>query len=229
MIHCVILDDEPLAVDLLKRYIEKTEGLVLIAAGTKPDPMLPFLKDGVADLVFMDIRMPERTGIELMERFNHQNCFVITSAYPQYALEGYRYHVIDYLLKPITYDLFTKSITKFEQWKQQPPRTPLFLYIKESGVQYQVYLDEILYLEGLRDYVRICTVRRSFMVLANLKDLLQRLPQQRFARIHRSYIVNMDKLEKIQAGHVVIGQKELPLGDTYRKEFLTRALHTGRK
>jgi len=222
MIRCIILDDEPLAVDLLKRYIEKTEGLALIAAGTKPDPVLPFLNEGVADLVFMDIRMPERTGMELIERFNHRNCFVITSAYPQYALEGYQYHVIDYLLKPITYDRFTRSITKFEQWKQRPLHTPLFLYIRESGVQYQVCLDDILYLEGLRDYVRVCTVQRSFMVLTNLKDILQRLPHHRFARIHRSYIVNMDKLEKIQPGFVVIGQKEIPVGDTYRKEFAMR-------
>lgn len=226
MIRCVILDDEPLAVTLLKNYIEQTEGLAVMACGTKLQSVLPHLEGGLADLVFMDIRMPEKTGMELMDQFNHQNCFVITSAYPQYALDSYQYQVIDYLLKPISYDRFVKSIVKFRQWKTEP-RHAVVLYIKESGVQYPVREDEILHIEGLRDYIRICTVRRNFMVLTNLKDILQCLSQPQFMRIHRSYIVNMDKLEKIQAGSVLIGQKEIPVGDTYRKAFLMRIQQTG--
>lgn len=222
----MILDDEPLAVTLLKTYIEQTEGMAVMACGTKLPPLLPYLEEGLADLVFMDIRMPEKTGMELMARFNRQNCFVITSAYPQYAVESYQYQVIDYLLKPISYDRFVKSIVKFRQWKALPQSVPV-LYIKESGVQHPVQEDEILYIEGLRDYIRICTVRRNFMVLTNLKDILQRLPPQQFMRIHRSYIVNLYKLEKIQAGSVVVGQKELPVGDTYRKAFLMRIQEAG--
>ncbi|MCF3110553.1 LytTR family DNA-binding domain-containing protein [Niabella sp. CC-SYL272] len=226
MIRCVILDDEPLAVTLLKNYIEQTEGLAVMACGTKWQPLISYLEEGLADLVFMDIRMPEKTGMELMARFNRQNCFVITSAYPQYAVESYQYQVIDYLLKPISYDRFVKSIVKFRQWKALPQSVPV-LYIKESGVQHPVREDEIVYIEGLRDYIRIYTVRRSFMVLTNLKDILQRLSQQQFMRIHRSYIVNLHKLEKIQAGSVVVGQKELPVGDTYRKAFLMRIQEAG--
>ncbi|WP_300602053.1 LytTR family DNA-binding domain-containing protein [Niabella sp.] len=226
MIRCVILDDEPLAVTLLKKYMEQTEGLVVMAGGTKLQSVLPYLEGGLADLVFMDIRMPEKTGMELMDQFNRQNCFVITSAYPQYAVDSYQYQVVDYLLKPISYDRFLKSIVKFRQWKAAAEPAPV-LYIKESGVQHPVREDEILYIEGLRDYIRIYTARRSFMVLTNLKEILQRLTPERFIRIHRSYIVNTDRLEKILAGMVMIGQKEIPVGDTYRKAFQLRLQRTG--
>ncbi len=222
----MILDDEPLAVTLLKNYIEQTEGLGVIACGTRLQPVLPYLEEGLADLVFIDIRMPEKTGMELMAQFNRQNCFVITSAYPQYAVDSYQYQVIDYLLKPISYDRFVKSVVKFRQWKALVQPVPV-LYIKESGVQHPIREDEIVYIEGLRDYIRIYTVRRSFMVLTNLKEILLRLTPERFVRVHRSYIVNIDRLEKIQPGTLVIGQKEIPVGDTYRKAFQLRIRRTG--
>ncbi|MBZ4189254.1 LytR/AlgR family response regulator transcription factor [Niabella beijingensis] len=221
MIRCIVLDDEPLAVALLKKYILQTEGVTLLAGGTKPGALIPFLEKGMAELVFMDIRMPEQSGMELMDRFNEKNAFVITSAYPKYALEGYHYNVVDYLLKPITYERFLKSIGKFREWTSyyKKEEEPACVYIKESGIQYKIYSNDILYIEGLRDYVRVCTSKRNFVVLTNLKDILRTLPGYQFVRIHRSFIVNMDKLEKIQSHQVMIGIKEIPIGEAFRKAF----------
>lgn len=219
-INCIILDDEPFAVRLLADYVSKVPQLHLLYADTDVYKAMDVLKSEEVDLVFLDIQMPQLTGIELMQLFNQRHNFIITSAYPEYALEAYQFHVVDYLLKPITFNRFYQSVEKYNRWQQtfHSEEADDFLFVKSDRKHYKIASDSILYIEGLKDYIRIHTSSEKIMVLENMKDILDKLPQRRFVRIHRSYIIPLSKIKVIEGNQIQLTDGTfLPIGETYRK------------
>lgn len=219
-INCIVLDDEPFAVRLLADYASKVPQLHLLYADTDIYKAMDVLKSEEVDLVFLDIQMPQLTGIELMQLFNQRHNFIITSAYPEYALEAYQFHVVDYLLKPITFNRFYQSVEKYNRWQQtfHSEEGDDFLFVKSDRKHYKIAPDSILYIEGLKDYIRIHTSGEKIMVLENMKDILEKLPQRRFVRIHRSYIIPLSKIKVIEGNQIQLADGTfLPIGETYRK------------
>lgn len=228
-IKCVIIDDEPLAVQLIADYARKISSLEVLYAGSDVHHAIEVVSTQEIDLIFLDIQMPELTGMELMQIFNRKNNFIITSAYSQYALEAYQFHVVDFLLKPITFNRFYQSVEKFIQWRDQfapAAEQADHLFVRADRKHYKIMFDNILYVEGLKDYIRIHTKDEKIMVLENMKDLLEKLPPSRFIRIHRSYIIPTDKIKLIDGNQVQMQNREyLPIGETYKKlvaEWLSR-------
>lgn len=219
-INCIILDDEPFAVKLIEDYSSKIPQLQVLYADNDVFKAVEILNTEQVDLIFIDIQMPQLTGIELMQMFNHKHHFIITSAYPQYALEAYQFHVIDFLVKPVTFNRFYQSIEKYNRWQEsfQQQDTDNFLFVKADRKHYKIATDTILYIEGLKDYIRIHTPQEKIMVLENMKDILEQLPQHQFVRIHRSYIIPLDKIKVIEGNQIRMTDGTfLPVGETYRK------------
>jgi len=222
-LSCVILDDEPLAVRLLEEYASKIPFLEALYSGTNAFEAIKVLNQNEVDLVFIDIQMPELTGIEFMELFDKKNNFIITSAYPQYALDSFRFRVIDFILKPITFNRFYQSIDKFLSWKEAFHSTQEegFLIVKADRKHYKIDLKSIIYIEGLKDYIRIHTDKEKIMTLENMKDIIQKLPSGQFLRIHRSYIVAKSQIKLVEGNRIqLLNQENLPIGETYKEEVL---------
>ena len=221
-INCIILDDEPFAVKLIADYASKIPHLKVLYADSDVFKAIEVLNNETVDLVFIDIQMPQLTGIELMHMFNQKHHFIITSAYSEYALDVFQFHVIDYLLKPITFNRFYQSVDKFIRWQEafQTPQTDDFLFVKADRKHYKIAIDDILHIESLKDYICIHTPSEKIMVLENMKDILDKLPQNRFVRIHRSYIIPKSKIKIIEGNMIqMLNGEHLPIGETYRKQI----------
>lgn len=221
-INCIILDDEPFAVKLIADYASKVSRLNILYADSDVFKAIEVLNTEQVDLIFIDIQMPQLTGIELMQMFNQKYNFIITSAYPQYALEAFQFHVIDYLLKPITFNRFYQSVEKFIRWQETFQVTEKtgddFLFVKADRKHYKIAISDILHIEGLRDYIRIHTNDEKIMALENMKDILEKLPSNQFIRIHRSYIIPKNKIKVIYGNQILMKSGvALPIGETYRK------------
>jgi two-component system LytT family response regulator len=235
MIRCLIVDDEPLALHVLEDYMSKIPFLQLIKATTNPIEALTLVQEGNVDLVFLDVQMPELTGIQFLRIANGKAKVILTTAYPQYALEGYDLDVIDYLLKPIAFDRFFKSVQK-AQTVLQPATVAAskpaegtpdqrqdflsdFIFVKTEHKIQKVYLNDILFIEGLKDYISIFTSAERIITLQNMKKMEDALPAKHFTRVHKSYIVSINKIDSIERSRICIGDKIIPVGDTYREEF----------
>lgn len=219
-INCIILDDEPFAVKLIADYASKVSQLNVLYAGSDVFQAIEILNTQMVDLIFLDIQMPDLTGIELMQLFNQKHNFIITSAYAEYALDVYQFHVIDFLLKPIIFNRFYQSVEKYNRWQEtfQNAETDDYLFVKADRKHYKIAIDSILYIEGLKDYIRIHTPTEKIIVLENMKDILLKLPQNRFVRIHRSYIIPLNKIRVIEGYQIQMSNGEyLSIGETYRK------------
>jgi two-component system, LytTR family, response regulator len=229
-LNCVIIEDEPLARNLMIEYVKKVPSLNLIEAFSNPLASMETLRSASIDILFLDVQMPEITGISLLKILKKRPLVVLTTAYSQYALEGYELDVADYLLKPITFERFLKSVDKITQRLESAPMTqstpvdqPIpsspFIFVKDGTKLVKVKLDEILYIEGLKDYVTIHTPHQKIVTLQRLKTLEEQLPANKFIRIHNSFIVSLDAIDVIQKNEVQIKGVALPIGDTYRKSF----------
>src|SRR6202012_182696 len=233
MIRCLVVDDEPLALHILEDYISKMPFLQLVKATTNPIEALQLVQEKNVDLVFLDVQMPELTGIQFLRIANGKAKVILTTAYPQYALEGYELDVIDYLLKPIAFDRFFKAVQK-AQGILQPAAKPLhpepvqkpqqdflsdFIFVKTEHKVQKVYLNDILFIEGLKDYISIFTPAERIITLQNMKKMEDALPERHFIRVHKSYIVSINKIDSIERSRIFIGDKVIPVGDTYREEF----------
>ncbi|MXV17540.1 LytR/AlgR family response regulator transcription factor [Hufsiella ginkgonis] len=231
MIRCIVVDDEPLALDILTDYIEKVPFLQLVNATTSAFEALAQVQKGEADLVFLDVQMPELTGIQFLKIINGKCGVILTTAYPQYALESYELDVVDYLLKPIAFDRFYKAVQKVQAQALQPAAAPAvpapvpvpnshdFIFVKTEHKIQKIYLDDILYIEGLKDYISIFTAAERVITLQNMKKMEEVLPSHRFIRVHKSYIVSLDKIDSIERSRIQICDKIIPIGDTYRDYF----------
>jgi two-component system, LytTR family, response regulator len=224
---CLIVDDEPLARNLLVEYVKKVPFLDLIKACPSPMEAIDVLRENQVDLMFVDIQMPEITGITLLKTLKKKPLVILTTAYSEYALESYELDVVDYLLKPITLERFLKAVDKASERVTTPARTPLeasdagqpFVFVKDGTKLVKVRWDEILYVEGLKDYVTIHTKQQKIVSLQRLKSLEETLPPDRFIRIHNSYIVSLHAIDSIHRDKIQIGTIHLPISDSYRKTF----------
>jgi DNA-binding LytR/AlgR family response regulator len=239
-LSCLIVDDEPLARNLLTEYVRKVPYLQLIEACSSPLAAIEVLRNNPVDILFLDIQMPEVTGITLLKILQKKPLVILTTAYSEYALEGYELDVLDYLLKPITFDRFLKAVDKASQRLSQTLPAPAavsativsgnqpavsqpyvqpFVFVKDGTKMVKIRWNDILYVEGLKDYVAIHTRQHKIVSLQRLKQLETQLPADRFIRIHHSYIVALDAIDVIHKERVQIGTAFIPISDTYRKAF----------
>ena len=229
MLKCILVDDEPLAIQLLSAYAQKAPDLELVASFTNPIEALLCIQSQSIDLVFLDIQMPELTGIQLMKIAQQKSQFVLTTAYENYALESYDFDVVDYLLKPISFDRFLIAVEKAKQ-RQAAPEVPqttppnlvpsnTYIFVKTGFKTQKIDFDSIRFLEGLGDYIAIHTSEGKILTLEKMKYFEKVLPKSQFIRIHKSHIVSMDKIDFIEKNRVVIEGKYLPISATYANAF----------
>jgi len=228
-INCVIVDDEPLARNLMTEYVKKVPSLNLIEACSSPIAALEVLKKHPVDLLFLDVQMPELTGISMLKVMKKKPLVILTTAYSEYALQGYDLDVADYLLKPITFERFLRAVDKATE--RLSPKTqlvversattadPSFVFVKDGTKLVKVVFDDIKYVEGLKDYVTIHTDTQKIISLQRLKTLEDQLPGDKFIRIHNSYIVAIKAIDVVHKNNVQIGEAMLPIGETYKKSF----------
>lgn len=222
-IKCIIVDDEPLAISLLENYIREIPFLELVFSNENPIEALEYIQNNEADLVFLDIQMPELTGINFMKILGDKMKYILTTAYSEYALEGYEHHIVDYLLKPISLDRFRKSAVKAQERFSLGKHEQEYFFVKSSGKQHRVNFADILYIESIRDYVNIKTADEEFIVLDTLKSMEQQLPESSFARIHKSFIVNLHQIKNVGTKKIIINPEyEIPIGENYRMNFMSR-------
>ncbi|MBT1702610.1 LytR/AlgR family response regulator transcription factor [Chryseosolibacter indicus] len=229
MIRCLIVDDEPLARNLLSDYVKKVPYLQLIDACPNPLTALEVIRNNNVDLLLLDIQMPEITGLTLLKTLQKKPFVILTTAYSEYALEGYELDVIDYLLKPITFERFLKAVEKMNQRIQLPeaseettaikePAQP-FVFVKDGTKLVKVQWEDILYVEGLKDYVTIHTKIQKVVTLQRLKSLETQLPVNQFVRVHHSYIVALKAIDAVHRNEIQIGSTFIPISDSYKKTF----------
>ncbi len=236
--NCLIIDDEPLARDLIRSHINKLENFEVVAECGDAMKALQELRNRHVDLMFMDIQMPQITGIEFLKTLKNPPKVVITTAYREYALEGFELDVVDYLLKPITFERFLKSVNKYYQVAQEETTTvtpsaepnqqeEAFIYVKENKRVIKVHLNEILYVEGLSEYVQIYTDKRKIITKTSMTNMVEKLPTDGFLRIHKSYIISLSKIEAFTAHSIEVPGKELPIGRSYKNTVLDTLQYNG--
>ncbi|MBR1881471.1 MAG: response regulator transcription factor [Muribaculaceae bacterium] len=228
-IKCVIVDDEPLAVELLASYVAKIPFLELMGKYTNATDALKGITEQPVDLLFLDIQMPEVNGLELSRMVPEATRIVFTTAFQQYAIDGYRTNALDYLLKPITYANFLEACNKALQWfslvwqsgAAKTDEEPKSIFVKSEYKLIQINLDHIRYIEGLKDYVKIYIEgsSRPILSLMNMKAMEQQLPASRFIRVHRSFIVSKEKITEIDRNRIIFNDVHIPIGDSYKQAF----------
>ncbi len=228
-ISCIIIDDEPLAVKLMESYVTKTPFLELKGSFTSGGQAFEFIQDNPVDLLFCDIQMPGLNGMDISKMLPEDTRIIFTTAFSQYAIEGFKVHALDYLLKPISYDDFlaaanhAKKVIDTER-QSGTERTPPIrsIFVKTEYRLQQIELDSITFIEGLKDYVKIHMDDGSDPVLSliRMKTLQEQLPKDRFVRVQKSYIVQLSKIEAIERSHIVIGKDRIPIGETYQEALL---------
>lgn len=238
-IRCLIVDDEPLALDVLEAYIDKLDDLELVGRVDNAIEAFNRLNRDAIDLLFLDIQMPKLTGIELLKNISNPPHVIFITAFRDYALQGYELDVTDYLLKPISFDRFLRAVNKvihkngYEESlgngfgtdslgtiRKPQPYDEAFLYLKADKKMIKVLLSEILYIESLKDYIRVKTPEKTVTAYQRISYMEEKLPEDRFLRVHRSYIVAKDKIDAYCTPFVEVDGKEIPIGRNYRSEVL---------
>lgn len=227
MIKSIIVDDEPKAIEVLDIHASKIPGLELSGAFTDPAKALVYLKNNYVDLIFLDINMPGINGMDLIGKIEYTPYIVFTTAYSEYALESYNYESVDYLLKPIEFNRFYKAVQKVEKRMLQTAQglkgfTKSSIFVKDGYKKVRVDLDNIMYIRGEGNYLQIVCTENKIMVRMTYREIMEKLPANQFIRIHLSYIINLNRISKIEDNHIFIGGTSIPIGSTYKDEFLKR-------
>lgn len=227
-ISCIAIDDEPLALVKIEGFIAKVPELKLIKTFESAIDAIGWLKENKIDLVFLDIQMANLTGIEFLETNILQAKVIITSAYEEYAIKGYEFNVADYLLKPYSFKRFVMAVSKVIDSQPASPSeqsitnaNDKFIFVKTEYRLERVDLNRILYIEGMKDYLRVVCTDKKLMTLQSFGQLENLLPPKRFCRIHKSYIVAIDKIESIERSVIKIGDQRIPISDSYRENFFS--------
>lgn len=220
-INCIAIEDEPLALKKIMGFIEQVDYLNLLEGFNNAIDAIGYLKKNTVDLIFLDIRMKKLSGIQFLESVSNKPKIIITSAYDEYALKGYELEVADYLLKPFTFERFLKSVEKiYNQLKELKSNiTNDYIFVKTEYRMEKVVLKDILYIQGMKDYLQIHTTDRKIMTLQTFKNLLEILPPINFQRVHNSYIVATSKIENIERNRIRIGKELIPISDSYKDKF----------
>jgi two-component system, LytTR family, response regulator len=228
---CIIVDDEDLAVQLLRAYAGQHPHVTVLAATTQALELPQLLQQHAADVLFLDIQMPQRSGLQLAQQLGNSGpMLVFTTAYSQYAVEGFDLRAVDYLLKPFSFDRFAQAVQKcldYRQYRQllQQAQQPDCIYIKADGKMVKVLLADILYIEGWKQYIKIFTAQKNWLTLESMKQMEAQLPAGQFVRVHKSYIVAVNHVSSYGLDAVLVGGQSIPVGKTYRAAVKRRGLH----
>lgn len=232
-INCIAIDDEPLALEIIKDYCSKIPFLNLIRTFDNAVESIEFIRNNKLDLLFLDIQMEELTGIQLLHALKYKPNVIFTTAYDSYAIQGYELDVADYLLKPISFERFLKSVDKVYEKiqneellkvKSEPgssaaPAEEVYFFVKTETRMEKVRYADVLYIEGMGDYWRIITTGKKIMTLLNYKKLEEILPPRQFIRVHKSFIIAIDKIESIERNRIKIADRLIPVSETFHKQF----------
>jgi len=219
-INCIIVEDEPLALKRTKEYVEKISYLNLLQSFDNGFEAIGFLKKQHVDLIFLDIKMDELTGIQLLESLEKKPYVIFTTAYSEYALKGYELNVIDYLLKPFTIERFIQAVEKVSvQLDKTTNDNRDFFFVKTGYCIEKIFFDDILFIEGMRDYRNIQTNTKKILTLQTFIELEKELPKSKFCRVHKSYIVTVKKIDLIERNRIKIKDKLIPISETYKENF----------
>lgn len=232
----VIIDDEPLAIDIIKNYCDSVAHIEVISCFTNPVEAMNFINANTVDLIFLDIEMPLLSGLEFIDTLKHKPQFIFTTAYPQFAINGFEMEAVDYLIKPISYIRFLKSVNKVKLPGHDKPAAlqpgtivnntsteDTFLFVKSEHESLKIFITEIKFIEGLKDYLKINLSNGKYVLtLSNFKNLMERLPEKSFIRVHNSYIVNLNYVNSVQRNRVIIDTTRIPISESYKKLFFER-------
>jgi DNA-binding LytR/AlgR family response regulator len=225
-VRCIVVDDEPLSREILEKYISETPLLDLAESCSDAFKALEAIRDGNIDLIFLDINMPRLSGIELMKIMVHPPLVIFTTAYPEYALEGFELDVVDYLVKPFGYERFLKAVNKAQDRLSVKQNLKEFrndfIVVKSDKKIYKVNFDSIRFIQSVGDYLRLVTDRQVIIVHDTLKNMVALLPGDQFIRIHKSYLINLMHIMYIDGNQVNMGQERLPVGASYKEEMLRK-------
>jgi len=218
---CIIIEDEPLALERTKNFVSKIPFLSLDAIFDNSLEGLSYLKNNKVDILFLDINMDELSGIELLESTKIQSQVIITTAYQEFALKGYELNITDYLLKPFTFSRLLQAVNKAQEnlAKKTTANTVEYIFVKTENRLEKIIINDILYIEGMRDYRRIHTLNKKIMTLQNFSELEQMLPQNLICRVHKSYMVALNKIDSIERSRINISNQIIPISDTYKDIF----------
>lgn len=229
---CIIVDDEPLAIEVIENYLIQLDGYEIIARCKNAIEAFSILEKHEIDLIFLDIQMPQLTGIAFLKSLKHPPKIILTTAYIDYAVEGYELDVLDYLVKPISFERFLKSIAKYSKQtiESQPTISTTtkatdvqdYIYVKADKKKYKIQFSTILYIESVKDYVKIHLMNKRLMVKTTLSDFEHQLPSESFLRIHRSYVVNLTHITAHTLKDVEIGEIEIPIGVSYKQSVFEK-------
>jgi len=227
-IKCLIVDDEPLAIRLIRKHLEHFNQFEVVAECENAIEASLALQKTKIDLIFLDIQMPEISGLDFLKSLHNKPNIIITSAYKEYAIDGFDLDVVDFLLKPITFNRFFKAINKFLALNKEANKntTPTLssqqtssyeeLFIKDTNKTYRINPTEIIYIEGMREYIKIFTTQENIVTKSSLSSFLQKLPGDLFLRVHKSFIVNIDKVRAFSASSIELNNKKIPIGRSYK-------------
>lgn len=225
-LRCLLVDDEPLALDLLEGYVAKTPSLTLAGRCSSAFQAMEMLDKAEVDLMFLDIQMPGLSGLDFSRSLQDGPRIIFTTAFEQYALEGFKVDALDYLLKPISYPEFLNAVNKAKRWfghfdKAGISEIRTSLFVKADYKLVQIEFNSILYIEGLKDYVKFNLEgnEKPVLSLMSMKSLEENLPDSRFMRVHRSFIVNLDKINTIERNRIVFGKEYIPISENYKEKF----------
>ncbi len=235
---CIIIDDEPLAIEILSDYCQKVDFTEVVGTFTNPLDAIGAIKEKKVDVVFCDIEMPQISGLDFIRALENRPLFIFTTAYSQYAVEGFELNAVDYLVKPIPYHRFIKAVSRVKEHLSTREKQVVanvfsshgetndaqrFIFVKSEHESIKVDLDDIKYIQGLKDYLKIHLVNtnKSILTLMSFKEIMDKLPQYHFLRVHKSFIVNVNFIKTIQRNRIVINDVRIPIGDSYKAHFFS--------
>ena len=229
-INCIIVEDEPLALERTRAYVLKLPFLNLVGTFDNSIDALVFLGANNIDLIFLDISLGEVSGIQLLETAKITCEVIITTAYNEYALKGFELNVTDYLLKPFTFERFLQSVSRAQTnlSKKEVVNEKKFIFVKTEYRLEKLLINELLYIEGMRDYRKIHTTNKRIMTLQTFSDFEQEIPANIMCRVHKSFMVALDKIDSIERDRIKIGEELIPISETYRKTFFELINHSGK-
>jgi two-component system, LytTR family, response regulator len=219
-IQCLVVEDEPLAQNVLKKYIAEHPSLQLVAICEDALDAQQKLNQHPVGLIFLDINLPRLSGINFLKTLLHHPAVIFTTAYPEFAVEGFELDAVDYLVKPFSFERFLKAVNKVMAIKKVATNEPTdeSIFLKADKKVFRVLIEDILDLEALGDYVKVSTAAKQHMVNSSLKDLLAELPREKFIRVHKSFAIAKNKIAFLEGNYVRVGEKDIPIGATYREE-----------
>ncbi|TWI98693.1 LytTR family two component transcriptional regulator [Mucilaginibacter frigoritolerans] len=230
MLNCLIIDDEPIARKLLQEYIEETDFLTLMGTAENPLKATGLINKHDVDLIFLDVNMPKMSGLDFLRSANNLPMVIMTTAYGQYALDGFEMSVIDYLVKPFSLERFLKATQKalelhtLKQKAVQPEKNAGYFYVKCDGKIEKVVYDDLIYIEAMANYVTLYTASNKLVVYLTIKGILEKLPPEKFIQVHKSHIVNIDKIKTIEGNMLHLGDKKITLSTSFYDEVMDKIL-----